>query len=279
MYRAMILVFIAMAACNEKPVPTQPSLPLQSSAASQTPKFYTLRGRVHDSFFDGLPDVPVEVIDGPLRGTTTRTDQHGDFTLPGEFSEAITIRASKDGLSPATKRVSLPEYPIVGSRLSASLELTPLDPPPDLAGAYTFSVEITKCAGLPESLKRRDYNVTLQPHTNAFSFRMNFSDPGVFDAWDPAVEIRIMGSRMQINIGDWRAGIIEDFPEAWLTFFGFDQTTMTDSGASGSFPYSGGLMYCPVPRPFRGTGRTSWDCDETGSTFCEGELRYSLKRR
>ena len=87
-----------------------------------------------------------------------------------------------------------------------------------------------------------------------------------------------MGSRVQINIGDWRAGIIEDFPSAWLTFFGFDQTTITESGVSGSFPYSGGLMYCPAPPPRR-TGFVSWDCPANGSTFCEGELRYSLKRR
>ena len=276
----IVLVFVATAACNEAPVPTQPSVPPPSTtSAAQPPKFYTLEGRVHDSFFDGLPNVPVEVIDGPLTGTTTRTDQHGLFTVPGQFSEAITIRASKDGLSPATTRVTPPQHPIVGSTLHTSLELTPLDPPADLAGAYIFSVEVTECTGLPDSLKVRDYRVTLEPHTNAFSFRMNFSDPGVVDVWNPAVEIRIMGSRIQLNIGDWRAGIIEDFPSAWLTFFGFEQTTITESGVSGSFPYSGGLMYCPAPRIGRGTTSTHWDCPANGSTYCEGELRYSLKRR
>jgi hypothetical protein len=283
----MFLVFVTTAACDEAPVPTQPSVPTPSTAPAvpttptpaPPPKLYTLEGSVYDAFLDALADVPVEVIEGPLTGTITRTDHHGTFSVPGEFSEDITIRASKEGLSPATKRVSVPRRPIVGSKLYADLELIPLDPPPDIAGAYTFSVEVAKCTGMPDSLKVRNYHVTLEPHTNAFSYRMNFSDPNVVEGWgNPTVEIRIVGSRMRINIGEWRAGIIEDLPSAWLTFFGSDQATMTDSGASGSFPYSGGLMYCPAPRPLN-TGWISWDCPANESTYCEGELRYSLRRR
>jgi hypothetical protein len=283
---AMFLV-VTTAACDDTPVPTQPSVPPQSSTTGptgpttgQSPKLYTLQGRVYDSFFDALVDVPVEVIEGPLTGTVARTDRNGLFTLPGQFSEEITVRASKDGLSPATKRVSLPQFPIVGSTLHVGLELTPLSPPADIAGAYTFSVEVTKCTGMPDSLKVRNYDVTLEPYTNAFSFRMNFSDPNVVEGWgDPTVEIRIVGSRMQINIGDWRAGIIEDFPSAWLNFFGFARATLVDSAVSGSFGGSGGLMYCPVPRAGRGTGWTTFDCFETGSAYCEGDFLHSLKRR
>ena len=242
------------------------------------PKLYTLEGSVYDSFYDALVDVPVEVIEGSLTGTIARTDRHGLFKLPGQFAEELTVRAIKEGFNSATRRVTLPLTPIVGNKLHVALELTPLDQPADIAGAYTFTVETTACSGMPESLRVREYSVTVEPYSNAFSFRMDFSDSNVLEG-DPTVEIRVIGPQMQMNIGDWGAGIIEDFPSAWLTFFGITRATIADSGVSGSFGGSGGMMYCPTPRPERGSDVTRWHCLENNSTFCEGELRYSLKRR
>ena len=200
--------------------------------------------------------------------------------FPEAFAEEATLRATKAGYLTATARALRPATRTVGGpRTIVTIKLPSPEPSIDISGTYTFTVGNSPAWNvIPEPLRVRTYDVILAPHTNPYSFRMNFADRNVHDAWNPAIEIRLRGSEMQMVIGDWNAGIIEDLPSAWITFFGFAQATMTDSGVSGAFLEGGSsYTYCPGLRPGKGTNVTMWDCSAPQS--CSKGFRYSLARR
>ena len=99
------------------------------------------------------------------------------------------------------------------------------------------------CEVIPEPLRLRNYDVILAPHTNLYSFRMDFADRNVYDAWDPAIEIRLKGSQMQMVIGDWNARNHRRFAPAWITFFGFAQAIYDRFGCIRRIPRGRQRLY------------------------------------
>src|SRR5438132_2203208 len=110
MRRIPFVVALAAAACSDASLPVQPSPSVAS--ASSNPAFpigsFVVSGSVRDTFFNGLPDVPVEIVDGPMVGTVVRTDVHGYFRFPDAFADEATLRATKAGYLTATARASRP---------------------------------------------------------------------------------------------------------------------------------------------------------------------------
>jgi len=282
MRRIVFVLALTAASCSDANLPVQPtpSVAPSSSNPASTITSFAVWGAVRDTHLNGLSDVPVEIVDGPMSGTVVRTDVHGQFRFPDAFAEEATLRATKAGYLTATARALRPATRTVGGpQTIVTIELPSPEPSIDISGTYTFTVgNSPACDVIPEPLRVRTYDVILAPHTNPYSFRMNFTDRNVLDAWNPAIEIRLKGSQMQMVIGDWNAGIIEDVPSGWVTFFGFAQATMTDSGVSGSFLENGSAYtYCPGPRPGKGTNVTMWDC--AAPQYCSKGFRYSLTRR
>jgi len=293
-HRAILALALAgVAACSGPKLPVQPSpspstAPQPARSSDLTPPIpaepitsFTVWGSVRDTFFNGLADVPVEIIDGPMSGTVVRTGPSGQFKFPDPFPEEATLRATKDGYVTATARAPRPTTRTVGGpQTLVTIELPSPEPSLDISGNYTFTVgNEPACDVIPEPLRVRTYDVSLVRFTNPYSFRMNFSDPNVLDAWGPAIEIRLKGSEMQMVIGDWNAGLIEDFESGWVTFFGYATATMTPAGVSGAFLQGGsGYTYCPGPRPNKGTNVTTWYC--AAPQYCGSKpIRYSLTRR
>jgi hypothetical protein len=291
---AVLLLALVAASCSGAKLPVQPSSSPSTtpSAASTAPSpppptsnlepitSFAVSGSVRDTHLNGLADAAVEIVDGPMSGTVVRTGPQGQFKFPDAFTEEATLRATQAGYLTATARVLRPTIRTVGGpQTLVTLELPSPEPSPDISGNYTFTViNSPACDVIPEELRVRNYDVTVAPYTNPYSFRMNFSDPNVVDAWGPTVEIRLKGSQMQMVIGDWRSGIIEDLPSGWLTFFGYATATITNSGVSGLLLQGGsGSMYCPGARPYKGTNRTSWEC--AASEYCSKGISYSLTRR
>ncbi len=64
-------------------------------------------GRVTDTAFRQLPGVSVEVTNGPAAGTLAMSGPYGAFTLSGQFTGVLTIRATKDGFLSATETLDL----------------------------------------------------------------------------------------------------------------------------------------------------------------------------
>ena len=283
MRRIVVVLALAATSCSDARLPVQPTDTGAPSSSNPAPPItsFAVSGAVRDTHLNGLSDVPVEIIDGRMSGTVVRTDVHGHFSFPEAFAEEATLRATKAGYLSATARaLRPPPIPTVGGpQTIVTIELPSPEPSIDISGTYTFTVgNSPACEVIPEPFRVRTYDVILAPHTNPYSFRMNFADRNVHDAWNPAIEIRLKGSEMQMVIGDWNAGIIEDLPSAWITFFGLAQATMTDSGVSGAFLEGGSsYTYCPGLRPGKGTNVTTWGCSAPQS--CSKGFRYSLTRR
>src|SRR6187549_2991503 len=113
MHRTVFALALVMASCNDARQPIQPSSSVGPS--SFNPSFsFAVSGSVRDTFLNGLSDVPVEIIDGPMSGTVVRTDSHGQFRFPDPFPDEATLRATKDGYLTATARAPRPTTRTVG---------------------------------------------------------------------------------------------------------------------------------------------------------------------
>src|SRR6185436_12562696 len=91
-----------------------------------------------DTAFRVLPDVGVEVVDGPDAGTRGVSDGDGQLWIAGTSTGTVKVRATKNGY--ATKMMTL-TWQLAGDRSLATVELAPLGPSLNLAlGDYTMTV-------------------------------------------------------------------------------------------------------------------------------------------
>ena len=293
MRRFLLACAFAAAACSNSggptPIPPSAPTPIEPSAPSPPPvpslqpdtlvvKTFKVSGSTWDTHYNWLPDVRVDVIDGPMAGTIVHTGATGGFAFDQLFTEEATLRFWLPGYQTTTVRIPRPTNANVsgGPRAHIIVELPTSDPSPDISGAYTFTVSSGPSCDGPEDLRTRWYDVTLSQHTNAHSFRMNFADPNVKDVWKPTIEIRLKGSGMYMVVGDYMSGLIEDLPSSWITFFGTATATFTQSGFSDVLDQSGWYTFCPGVRPTKGANFTNWNC--LNPQHC-GNMRYSLQRR
>ena len=142
-HRAILALALAgVAACSGPKLPVQPSpspstAPLPARSSDLTPPIpaepitsFTVWGSVRDTFFNGLADVPVEIIDGPMSCTVVRTGPSGQFKFPDPFPEEATLRATKDGYVTATARAPRPTTRTVGGpQTLVTIELPSPEPP------------------------------------------------------------------------------------------------------------------------------------------------------
>jgi hypothetical protein len=293
--RIICALALAGVSCSDARLPVQPTASGVSSssnpaaAASSGPGqaivSFMVSGTVRDTLLNSLADVSVEIVDGPMSGTSVRTDARGQFRFAEAFTDEASLRAVSNGYSSVTTKATRPSANSGRPEAVITFTLPASAPSADISGAYTFTVGTTPaCDAIPESLRTRSYDVVLAPHSDPYTFRMNFVDPNVVDSWNPTIVIRLKGSQMQMTIGDWEAGIIEDVPDGWLTFFGIAQAGVSDSGTSGSFLENGSdYRFCPGARPNKGTHVTTWDCTAPQYSWfgaaCPRGFHYALTRR
>ena len=118
MRRLVLMLALVAASCGDARRPVEPTLsfsPSSPNPASPVTSF-AVSGAVRDTHLNGLSDVPVEIVDGPMSGTVVRTDVHGLFRFPEAFAEEATLRATKAGYLTATARALRPAIPTVGVR-------------------------------------------------------------------------------------------------------------------------------------------------------------------
>ena len=136
---------LVVASCSDAHSPVQPTgspAPSSSNLASPITTF-AVSGSVRDTHLNGLADVPVEIVDGPMIGTVARTDAHGIFSFPDVFAEEATLRATKAGYLTATARVSRPATRTVGGpQTLVSIEL-PSPEAPSIFPGPTRSLSAT----------------------------------------------------------------------------------------------------------------------------------------
>jgi hypothetical protein len=218
-------------------------------------------GTVFDKPGHPLAGAVVTILDGPLVGTTSRTDDGGRFELKGYVAGRTTLRASRDGFQPQTQTVvwqPLALGAIVGVPfwLESVESLIGLEP-----GTYTLAVTFdlatartwkerpdTSCAGFPVALAARSYRaeITWAPQPHFFTHSVTAEDPTLRwrDLFGFYVSGSYVGFRMEGGVG---AGLYEEFPGFRYLEIG-GETKPTEpairSGSSISIPFTGAMSYC-----------------------------------
>jgi hypothetical protein len=216
----------------------------------------TIRAAVTDRLGHPLTGALIDVLDGPLAGTTKLTDYAGKFELTVGATGTVTLRASREGFQPRTQAV-FSQPPNIG--VGFLIVLDSLEPPIGLApGDYTLTVAIdlatasdhrsspqAPCSGFPVDLAARSYRATIVEASNPlvlYNRWVSADDPTLLyhNLLDLSVAGRFVGF-------EWDAGLIEEFPGfRYLNILGTAPTTepAIAAGSSVSIPFSGGFWYC-----------------------------------
>ena len=167
-YVGAVLLVLSLG-CSDADSPVRPTPPATLPPDSPTLE-YRLSGRVVDTAYRPLADASVEVVNGSRVGTIATTDQAGRFSMPGLFTGATTVRASKEGYVSDTNtfpfRGALP--PSVEA-VEMQLYLQPLGASADMAGVYTLTLTADRaCTNLPAELRTRTYTATVAPGRSSY---------------------------------------------------------------------------------------------------------------
>jgi Carboxypeptidase regulatory-like domain len=281
---AALWAVLLSAGCDSRSA-VQPS---SSRAAPLLPGFF-LSGRVVDPAYRPISGSRVEVMNGSRAGTVEITDDAGDFSFEGMFTDVVTIAASKDGYASETRIFPPPNVPlstlVEGGMWQAQFYLAPLGPSADIAGVYTLSLTADRaCTNLPADVRTRSYTATVVFNARPGFFQATLSG-AQFLSIDPCppgrpvdtctynkVGIGLAGDYASIGIG-----VIERLASGGFLWF--------EGGASGSFgptgiaaPLNGSLMSCPVEPTLIDQG--SWACPADAGAQCESPThQLTMTRR
>jgi len=231
--------------CSEAKSPVQPT-PAPISHVR-----FSLSGWVHDTAYRTIDGVRIDAVDGPGTSAVVSSDAQGRFELPGDFSDAVTIHASKDGYAPYTTRYGT-RY---AGRQTLDIILDVVNPSVDLTGHYTLTLTADgSCSQLPEAARSRTFETTIAvgrsstPH----QFQGVLEDgPFYSSVGSNQFQVGVSGTFAQFNFGDpYDDGsmIVEELaPLTYLAIWGTAGLTVGAATISGSL--DGAFEYCAAPSP------------------------------
>lgn len=279
--------------CGNAGSPVPPTAPAVTSAPADAPAplEFSLSGAVIDTAYRPLGGARVEVKDGPRIGTVATTDETGRFSMPGTFTSAITVTASKEGYLSETRVLppaSPPGFgppPSEGRRFESYFHLEPLGSFPSVAGTYSLTLTADRvCTNLPDDARTRTYTATIVPVAPGArtAFRVTLNDARFFSTYNRAL-IATAGNfaGFSVCISDpsqsyCTPGIVEQTGETtYLAIEGAAEGTFEESGMTARF--AGYFQYCPVERPLIGN---QYECPASAVVQCDAENhRLTLVRR
>jgi hypothetical protein len=245
-----VLTLLAVG-CGDRPSPS-PVAPGGQPAGE-----YYIEGSVSDTGFRGLPDAVVTIVDGPLAGTTTRTNEAGRFELRGGGPGTATLRISRDGFQTRTVTATWLRVGGVPAGGWTVFRLDSLEPAIALEpGLYTLTVTVdlanardgrdAPCAGFPVELASRSYRAEIKASALNY-YAATAEDPALRSPYLFGFHISgsYVGFWMDGYVGD---GILEDFPGfRYLESAGGSTSSRQPAvrnGSSVSIPFEGGISYC-----------------------------------
>jgi len=104
---AAAVVLLLVCACDAERNPASPTA--ETRAPSPAPQTYNVTGIVRQSAptADNIPDVRIDVIEGPNAGQSTMSDADGRYVLSGLGAGTLRMRASRSGYAPAEQTTTL----------------------------------------------------------------------------------------------------------------------------------------------------------------------------
>jgi hypothetical protein len=226
------------------PTPPPPPAPPASSEV-------IVSGHIVDNIYRGLADVRVEVVEGSGLGAAATTNASGDYALPGVFSGAISLRASKAGYVTQTQTFQL------SPRDSGRYELGFLldSPSQNLAGDdYTLTITADPaCSELPPETHSRTYEATVTPSasvSNAYNVELRGAS---FSPSRNRIFASVSGDSVRFDIDPYSDMIVAEQLTASTVLTVWGNSSVGKIGPSISVPFAGQLDYCPDALGTQGT--------------------------
>jgi Carboxypeptidase regulatory-like domain len=275
-----VFVFISCVGCGEAPSPTGPTSPAHPTPPAPAPPSCSycidsrtqslLFGRVSDTAFRTLSDVRVEIVEGSQAGAFAITESNGGFTIPGPFSGAISVRASKEGYVTATQQIQILNHGV-------NFYLDTTSPSVDMTGQYSLTlVADSTCTAIPDVARKRTYQMAVAHHPRLWpsEYEGVLSGATFYRSDDFRVFIGVSGNIARLFIGEYGEGLVEELGSSTVEIWGVLDALMNSSGSSGSF--SGAFTYCGgLPSGPRGT----FDTCPARPAYCEAlNHQFTLQR-
>ena len=249
---SLVAVTVLFPSCERPNTLAQPTPPVVTPA----PRVFSFSGGVMDTAYRPVGGSKVEVMNGARAGTVTTTDDAGRFSMPGTFTDTITVIASKDGYLSSTRTMPLspPDRlppPMEGERWETYFHLEPLGSFVNIAGVYTMTLTADRtCTNLPDEARTRAYTATIVPAYpgSRTTFRATLSDARFYSTHNQAMFSTAVDfasfyiAVTEANTYSW-PGIVEQLREN--TYVAFEGGGAGTFGASGiTAPIHGYFEYC-----------------------------------
>jgi len=155
------------------------------SGTAPTDNRFQIGGSVYDTAFRLLVGARVEVVDGPLAGTSTITDSHGLFSFSDSRAASILGQPSN-----FTIRIIKQGYVSAQAQCCGYLYYLAPDRPPSISiesGEYSLTMVADEaCTDIPEDLRTQSFPATVTQAANNVvgHYRIAVNYPGFHSAWD-----------------------------------------------------------------------------------------------
>lgn len=261
-----VLVGLFGLGCGSDSLPTAPT--------PMTVEF-SLAGSVHDTAFRAVPDVRIDVIDGPRTGAFALTDPVGNYELPGVFADVVTVRTSKADYVSVEKTYRTSNR----GRQYLDFAIEPTVPSADIAGEYTLTLAADSiCTALPDTIRARTYSAAIRPLPQSGSphaYETTLTGAAFLaSALNNRFVMGVAGSVARFVTDSDGTGIAEAVTESiYVAFTG--QADLSVDGARISGLFAGTFEYCPSyvsASPF-------YRCDVTSVACLSANHRVTLLRR
>jgi hypothetical protein len=243
MRRLVCLLAVCALGCNEDRLPTPAPSPTPVPPAG-----YRVMGWVYDTAAHPLADVRIEVVEGARAGESVTTDAQGQYRLPGVFTGAVSLLATKSGYLPLTKRAEDSSQ----SQQYVTFALVVDGPTADITGNSVVTITAdASCREIPDTARVRSYSATV----GRVSSTLPYSYVGILggatffpSTQNDRIYLPVAGDVARFLVDPYEDGVIiaeEVAPSTYVSIWGIGDLSVTASGLSGLI--AGEIAYCTNP--------------------------------
>lgn len=277
------ILVLCLGGCGEQkaaetgPLPTPgavTSLAQPAGTAPTQPATLTvLQGFVSDGL-RVLSNVAIDIVDGPLAGTTTLTDSSGKFAFSEAMALPVTVRLRRDGYVEKREviRQKLPSYVLGLESLEAPFNFESgnyiLRVSLDASKADSwFNLPQAPCAGIPAEALTHRFNANVSGSNS--SRLVTITGEGLAF---PSTVLVTLGNREAAVVWDTIVPIDKDLGSSrYVQIQGADSPVpgpISSSGSTVSISTPVDLMYCRLSRPRRAGDSCSVPSDRIEHHAC-----------